>query len=333
MHMLEKPNIQFILSVDTEEEWDWSGSFPEKDFSVKNVNEIPAFQLYCQELGIKPTYLVDHAVSNNLESAAIIRQLPQDYCEIGAHLHPWANPPFTGKTTEFLSHVINLPIDIVEAKLEELVSSIQQNIGVRPTSFRTGRWGINGAVIELLAKYKFEVDSSIYPLYYNEFFSCETAPTQHYKPSLANTNIHDKDQTHNIIELPVSCGFNRSNYAIAQNMHKLFEKRPFSWLKVNGILWHTLLLRKIYLSPELCSSKDMIRLIDNKFKNGDRCFHMYLHSSSLLTNVTGLNNELNARENICQRISEVIHHLSHIANVEFLTLTEAKSKLTTMENE
>jgi hypothetical protein len=115
-------------------------------------------------------------------------------------------------------------------------------------------------------------------------------------------------------------------------MHRIFERRPFSWLKINGALWHSLLLRKIYLSPELCSSKDMIRLIDNKLKNGDSCFHMYLHSSSLLTDVTGLNTELNARESICTRMSEVINHLSHIADVEFLTLTEAKATLTTMGN-
>jgi hypothetical protein len=327
-----KPKVQFILSVDTEEEWDWSGPFPDKNFSVNNVFEIPAFQLYCQELGIKPTYLVDHAVSNNAESAAILRELPRKHCEIGAHLHPWVNPPFTEKTTEFLSHVINLPIDLVEAKLVELISSIQTNIGVKPTSFRTGRWGINGAVIELLTKYEFEVDSSIYPLYHNDFFTCETAPIRQYYPSLANTNTHDENQEHDILELPVSCGFNRSNYSLAQKMHRLFEKRPFSWLKINGALWHTLLLRKIYLSPELCTSKDMNRLIDNKLKSGDSCFHMYLHSSSLLSDVTGLNNEVNARENICQRISEVVQYLSYVADIEFVTLTEAKSKLNAMEN-
>jgi len=275
---------------------------------------------------------VDHAVSNNVDSAAILRELPRKHCEIGAHLHPWVNPPFTEKTTEFLSHVINLPIDLVEAKLVELISSIKTNIGVKPTSFRTGRWGINGAVIELLIKYEFEVDSSIYPLYHNDYFTCVTAPIKQYYPSLANTNIHDKKHKHNILELPVSCGFNRSNYSLAQKMHRLFEKRPFSWLKMNGVLWHTLLLRKIYLSPELCTSKDMNRLIDNKLKNGDTCFHMYLHSSSLLSDITGLNNEVNARENICQRIGEVVHHLTHVADVEFVTLTEAKSKLTTMDN-
>jgi GGDEF domain-containing protein len=69
----------------------------------------------------------------------------------------------------------------------------------------------------------------------------------------------------------------------------------------------------------------MNRLIDNKLSNGDSCFHMYLHSSSLIDNVTGLNNEVHAREQICRRISQVITHLSQVADIEFLTLTQAKT--------
>ena len=327
MTVQNKAKVQFLLSVDTEEEWDWSGPFPEKQFSVKNIAEIPAFQLFCQELGIKPTYLVDYPVANDAVSAKILRNLANDYCEIGAHLHPWANPPYAEKTTKSLSHVVNLPIEQVEAKLQKLVDAIKINIGVEPTSFRTGRWGINGEVITLLNNYQFEVDSSIYPLYQNDYFSCESAPGHHYMPSLSDTNKADNSPTHNILEIPVTCGFNRSNYTLSQRIHRLFEQPPFSWLKFNGALWHSFLLRKIYLSPELCSSKDMIRLIDNKLLNGDSCFHMYLHSSSLIDNVTGLNNEVHAREKICQRIHKVITHLAEVADIEFLTLTQAKSVL------
>jgi hypothetical protein len=325
MTMQSKAKVQFLLSVDTEEEWDWSGPFPEQQFSVKNIAEIPAFQLFCQELGIKPTYLVDYPVASHVESASIMAGLATEHCEIGAHLHPWANPPYAEKTNEYLSHVVNLPIEQVEAKLSTLVNTIVSNIGKKPTAFRTGRWGINGEVLTLLNNYQFEVDSSIYPLYQNDYFSCESAPGHHYMPSLSDTNKAEASPTHNILEIPVSCGFNRSNYGLAQKIHRLFEQPPFSWLKFNGALWHSFLLRKIYLSPELCSSKDMNRLIDNKLSNGDSCFHMYLHSSSLIDNVTGLNNEVHAREQICRRISQVITHLSQVADIEFLTLTQAKS--------
>jgi peptidoglycan/xylan/chitin deacetylase (PgdA/CDA1 family) len=330
MPVAHKPKVQFVLSIDTEEEWDWNGDFPEKEFSLNNVFEIPAFQLFCQDLGVKPTYLVDYAVANDEQCAKILKSIPRERCEIGAHLHPWANPPFFSPITEYLSHVINIPVEGVEAKLKELLQVIETNIGIQPRSFRTGRWGINGTVIKLLEQYDFEVDSSVYPLYHNEYFSCESAPSHNYWPALENTNNEKKE--HNIFEIPVTCGFNRSNYVIAQKVHKLLEKRPFTWLKANGFLWHTLLLRKLYLSPELCSGKDMNRLIDNNLSKGNTFFHMYLHSSSLISNVTGLHNELNAREAICQRIAQVIKHLSAKADIEFLTLTEAKQKLTATDN-
>lgn len=328
---MEKPSVTFILSVDTEEEWDWSGPFPNKDFSVKNVHEIPAFQGFCQELGIKPTYLVDYAVADSADGAEVLSNLNQNECEMGAHLHPWANPPFynNNETSEFASHVINLPLEQVEEKLKALISIIEEKLHCQPKSFRTGRWGVNGDVLKLLHRYGISTDTSIYPLYHHQYFSCESAPSQAYWPNYDDTNKTGEQR--DIFEIPVTCGFNRSNYTISQRIHKLMESAPFTWLRGNSVLWHSLLLRKIYLSPELCSAKDMKRLVNTCLKRNEKVFHMYLHSSSLIDNTTGLNNEISARENICLRIADVIKHLKQHANVEFSTLSQARDKLTNKE--
>lgn len=322
---MTKPNVIFLLSVDTEEEWDWSGPFPDKEFSVKNVNELPAFQTFCQECGIKPTYLVDHAVANNEKSSSILKAFNKNDCEIGAHLHPWANPPFKELTNEFSSHVINLDIDHVEDKLIELLAAIKKNIGCSPKSFRTGRWGIDGDVMKLLEKYEIDADTSIYPLYKNEFFSCESAPASPYWPDYTDTNREGNQRK--ILELPVTVGFNRSHYPFSQRMHKLLALKPFSTLRLNGIFWHTRILRKLYLSPELCSGNEMKSLIDTSLKKGQHVFHMYLHSSSLLENVTGLSDKINAREYICQQINVALTYLSSKANVTFCTMSEARDTL------
>jgi hypothetical protein len=319
---MNKPII-FILSVDTEEEWNWDGPFPNENFSVENVNEIPAFQNFCQELGIKPTYFIDYAVANNLVSSNTLKQLNKDYCEIGAHLHPWANPPFDNDTSESSSHVVNLPIEQVKQKLQALKQEIVNNIGQQPTSFRTGRWGINGEILQLLHDEAITVDSSIYPLYSNDYFSCENAEAVPYWP-----NFNDTTQTgtqNKVFEIPVTVGFNRTNNKLWQKVHKLVEKPPFTWGRINGMLWHTNILRKLYLSPELCSSKDMITLIEKSIQKGQPVLHMYLHSSSLIANVTGLSSQANARESICQRIRTVIEHLTNKhKNIKFCTISEAK---------
>lgn len=326
---MSKPKVQFILTVDTEEEWDWSGPFPNKDFSVRNVFEIPAFQNFCQELGIKPTYLVDYAVANDEDGASILRNLNKQHFEVGAHLHPWANPPFYNETSDATSHVINLPLEHVKQKLEQLVSTIEQNLGVKPITFRTGRWGINGEVLSLLVEEGIKTDSSVYPLYKNEYFSCEDAPRKPYWPDFNNPNKTSTQQQ--IFEIPVTCGFNRTSSGLAKTFHKWMAKRPFCWLKINGLFWHTLLLRKIYLSPELFSASDMKRLIDTELANGQSVFHMYLHSSNLVQNITGLNSEADARELICERIKTVVEHLSEHTDIEFCTLSQARAKLTTEE--
>lgn len=322
---MAKPEVLFILSVDTEEEWDWSGPFPNSDFSVDNAKELPAFQNFCQELGIKPTYLVDYAIANDPYAVSILNGFNQNECEIGAHLHPWANPPFFNETSEFTSHVVNLPIEHVEQKLAALVEKIEENFKLAPNCFRTGRWGINGEVIELLEKYNISVDSSAYPLYVNKYFSCEQAPCKPYWPALTDTNLSGQQKA--VLEIPVTTGFNRSATQLCQTIHKACEHKPLSWLRLNGLLWHSLLLRKLYLSPELCTSSDMIRLVKTQLQQKQQVFHMFMHSSTLVERVTGLNNEPHARELLCQRIKDVIHYMQQYVTIKFCTLSEAQTHL------
>ena len=72
MDKLNKQDVIFILSVDTEEEWDWSGDFPQTNFSVDNVEHIPAFQVFCENLGIRPTYFTDYAVAADPAAVGIL---------------------------------------------------------------------------------------------------------------------------------------------------------------------------------------------------------------------------------------------------------------------
>ena len=315
--------IQFVLSMDTEEEWDWDGPFPEQDATVSNINELPAFHSFCQELGIRPTYFTDYAVVNNRCSIDILKAIiAQSDCEIGAHLHPWVNPPFFGATGERESHVVNLPIEQVRAKLENLMNTFKQVLGVEPAAFRSGRWGINGECLKLLLDCGMTIDSSVYPFFRNAYFNCESASVLPYWPDFDDTNRPSAQR--DIIEMPVTAGFNWPWFQGLNRLHNLVISPPFSWLRINGVLWHLKLLRKIYLSPELHSSDEMISLVKVCLNSGYGLLHMNLHSSSLIEGVTGLTNVANARENICARIGDVIDFLQRDYEVEFCTISEAR---------
>ena len=72
---MPKPNVIFILSIDTEEEWLWDEEFPDDNFSVRNVDKLPDFLNFCQKLGIRTTYFVDYAVAANGHARDIMQDV------------------------------------------------------------------------------------------------------------------------------------------------------------------------------------------------------------------------------------------------------------------
>ncbi len=327
----DKPDVLFVLSIDTEEEWDWSGPFPKNDCSVENIQQLPKFQAFCEAHNIRPTYFVDYAVAANHESANTLKTFSNsNQCEIGAHLHPWCNPPYFGKSGEKESHVINLPASQIEEKLDALITILNKQFDVIPNSFRTGRWGIDSKVLQLLVKKGFQVDSSVYPFYKNEYFNCEKSLLKPYWPDYDDPI--ERGAQRNVIEIPVTVGFNRKNYSAMIKIHNIITHSLISQLRLTGIFWHTRLLRKLYLSPESTSTKDMQTLIDSTLSNHHPVIHMYFHSSSLIDGATGFMQGKNTHDIICNSIKHIIDHTQKKANVRFCTISEAASILKQREN-
>lgn len=318
----QRPEIIFVLSIDTEEEWDWSGDFPEKDFSVSNVKQIPKLQTFCENLGIRPTYFTDYAVAENPRAVDILKTIAdKNTCEIGAHLHPWCNPPFYGKTRERESHVVNLPISQVEEKLDALIALLNKNFGVMPNAFRSGRWGINGEVLNLLEKKGFQVDSSMFPFFKNDYFTCEHTTLVPYWPEYENPMYPGSQR--NIIEIPVTAGFNHKKFSAMLKIYNAITHPRLHHLRLTALFWHTHLLRKLYLCPEVTSGKDMQPLIDSALDNDHPVLHMYLHSSSLIDGATGFMDQKNAFDVICNNIQHVIEYTRSKTNIKFCTSSEA----------
>ncbi len=317
-----KGPILFVLSVDTEEEWDWSGPFPQRDFSVNNIKRLPQFQTLCDGLGIRPTYFVDHAVADDAEAVDILKPIVEsNRCEIGAHLHPWCNPPYFGYIDEKESHVINLPIEQVEEKLKVLVEKLQESFDTPLKSFRTGRWGIDGKVLQLLIKYGFKIDSSVYPFYQNKFYSCQGAPNLPYFADLDNPLKRSSGQE--IYEIPVTAGFNYGNFELCEKLYRFLSHPTISWTRLVGLAWHSRLLRKSYLSPELFSIDEMSSLCRTALRMNYPILHMFIHSSSLIDNQNSLVGNKNAYEYICNAINEVVMRLKQETELHFCTISEA----------
>ncbi len=106
-----KKPIIFVLSIDTEEEWDWSGPFPQRHGDVQNILQVPAFHTVLSSFNIRPTYFVDYAVLETAQSVENMqRVMQQRNCEIGAHLHPSRISPYFVDVGEAQSYIVYLPL-------------------------------------------------------------------------------------------------------------------------------------------------------------------------------------------------------------------------------
>ena len=50
---------RFVLTVDTEEEFDWTRPIDRTSHSVDTIADLRKFQQFCEGVGVKPVYLVD----------------------------------------------------------------------------------------------------------------------------------------------------------------------------------------------------------------------------------------------------------------------------------
>ncbi len=274
-----------IVTVDTEEEGLWSGQFDPAAATVRNVQGIPAFQRICDDLGVAPTYLVNSPVVNDPAAVALLGDIQADgRCEIGTHIHPWntgeADPQGGGYNAR-QSYLCNLPLAVQREKLEIVTDEITRAFGVRPRSFRAGRYGLDSAGARLLAEMDYLVDSSVCP--YTDY-SGDGGPDFRgapWRPYRVADDLLSPAPDGALLEVPVSFGFNRRHFEAAFRLHEYLQGSALAHLRAIGVLDRLHLLQKIKFSPEKGDAGRLIRLAEAYRANEAPCMVMMFHSSSL----------------------------------------------------
>jgi hypothetical protein len=115
-----------LLTVDTEEEFDWNGPFRRDRYGLSHVPAIQRFQSFCEGIGVCPVYLVDWPIVHDPRAVEIIGDaVRRGTAEVGVQLHPWVNPPFDEEVTERNSFAGNLPRELEAAKFMALRDAIR----------------------------------------------------------------------------------------------------------------------------------------------------------------------------------------------------------------
>jgi hypothetical protein len=265
------------------EEDDW-GNLKTRGHSLENLQQIPSLQALFDSYGAIPTYLIDFPVSRDEKSRKIfLNILEKGRCEIGAHCHPWNTPPLEEDLNERNSMLCNLPPDLVARKLETLHESIDRGFQSAPKSFRAGRWGFGPDVANCLESLGYGFDTSITPftdwkIYQGPDFS-EASP---FPYRFASRNAFQEDTGGVLQEIPPTIGFLQKNFPLRNRIRRKIMNGPLSRMRLIGLLDKLNLLSLRWLSPEMSSGKDMVRLSQAVIESGNPVLNLSFHSTSLL---------------------------------------------------
>ncbi len=262
---------RFLLTVDTEEEFDWDQPLGRENHSLDHIPRLAKFQQFCETHNVVPIWLVDWPVANSAIAAEILKPaLEGGRAEIGVQLHPWVNPPFTEELTQHNSFSGNLPPDLEEAKFAALRDMIEARFGIAPLVYRAGRYGLGPNTAEMLARHGIAIDTSVRPLF---DYSSGSGPDYRGFP----LRPYWLDDRHTLLELPLTTSY----WGLLRRHGDAIFPRLWRMPSLRGVLARLGLLERIPLTPEGVSVEEAIRCIDIALDDGLELLTFSFHSPSL----------------------------------------------------
>lgn len=261
---------RFIVTVDTEEEFDWTAPFSRECHGTTHVAVIDRFQQLCDDHNIRPAYLVDYPIANDKAAVELLgRYVAESRADVGVQLHPWVNPPFVEELSIDTSYACNLPPELERAKLIALHALIVEQFGVKPQMYRAGRYGAGRNSQKILRDLGITIDTSVRSLF---DYSGQGGPN--YADCPLDPYWIEKGA---LMELPVTTVFSGA----LRSAGKMIFHRAFETLTSRGLLARTGMLERIALTPEGIPVEKAIQGIDIALGQKIPILNFSFHSPSL----------------------------------------------------
>jgi hypothetical protein len=261
---------RFLVTVDTEEEFDWTRPFTRQEHDTQHVPHIARFQTLCEKYGVNPAYLVDFPIMSDPKAVDLLADWASNgRAAIGVQLHPWVNPPFVEEVSSFNSYASNLPAELEMEKLSQLHAKIISETGVRPAIYRAGRYGAGARTAEFLKELGIAIDSSVRS---NFDYSSQSGPNYSSYPLNPYWMLGG-----DLLELPVTTVFGG---ALRKQGRHLFGA-AFTSSTTRSLLARTGMLERIALTPEGIPLQKAIEGVDLAIEAGVGILNFSFHSPSL----------------------------------------------------
>lgn len=260
-----------LLTVDTEEEFDWNGPFRRDGWGLGHVHQLAKFQEFCDGLGVVPVYLVDWPIATSeLAREILAPAVAQGRAEIGVQLHPWVNPPHDEDVSVANSFTGNLPPDLQREKFRRLRNEIEEAFATVPRIYRAGRYGLGPDTAAILKDGGIAIDSSVRA---NYDYSPGHGPDYSRHPLWP----YWADETRSLLELPLTTVHWGPLRRQGRMLQPLMRKVPL----FGGALARLGLLETIPLTPEGVTTEEALRGIDMAIDDGLPILVLSFHSPSL----------------------------------------------------
>jgi peptidoglycan/xylan/chitin deacetylase (PgdA/CDA1 family) len=270
--------MYLLVGIDTESDNQWDArarAHPTFD----NLYALPKLHALFARHRVRPTYVITYPVARDARAASILRELHQERtAEIGAHHHAWETPPCTADDTHRHPYACNLPIEQFEAQLQQLTDAIEAAVGAQPRTYRSGRFGFAAAHVAALERLKYDIDSSVAPLFYEahkggpDFVGAPVSPY-----FLAYDDVCAPG-TSNVLEIPISSALNRRlpawlERAYARAPAPYTTKRVLRALRMAHVVW---------LRPSYSSLDEMQALARRLSAASAPALNLLFHSSEAI---------------------------------------------------
>ena len=265
------PGPRFLLTVDTEEEFDWSRPLERGGHSTDTVARLRKFQEFCEGQGVVPIYLIDYPIAISELAADLLRApLAAGRAEIGVQLHPWVNPPFEEQVTQFNSFAGNLPYELERAKLMSLRDTIERNFGQTPRIYRAGRYGLGPNTAQILREAGIAIDTSVRSRF---DYSSHGGPNYATRP-LTPWWV---DEGRTLMELPLTTLFTGHLRRRAQWLYPRLWRLP----QMRSVLARLGMMDRIPLTPEGVTIAEALRGVRQAVAEQLPVIVLSFHSPSL----------------------------------------------------
>ncbi len=314
--------LHLLVGIDTEGDNQWDAA-ARANQTFQNIYALPALHERFAGRAVRPTYLVTHPVVSDGRSAAVLRSLrEQGACEIGAHHHAWETPPFEPEDVRRHTYALSLPPERFANQLSALTDAIEAAVGTRPTSYRSGRFGLSPAHVSVLEHAGYLVESSVVPLFYEahkggpEFVG---APLEPYFLSYDDTC---RPGSSRLLELPVSAALNRRYPAWLQHR---YARAPWPYT-TKRILRRLGLARMAWLRPSYSSLDEMKRLATRLAADGVPLLNLLFHSSEAIVGGSPYNRTEGELEAFLDRLDRFTGFAMSELGAEPVTFSEFRAR-------